>query len=30
MWDIWVGKVVYEYVRRLGLIFDVEFMVDGK
>lgn len=30
LWDIRAGKVVHEYVRRLGPILDVEFMNDGK
>ncbi|CAO2833448.1 unnamed protein product [Amaranthus hypochondriacus] len=30
LWDIRAGKVVHEYVRRLGSILDVEFMTDGK
>lgn len=30
LWDIRAGKVVHEYVRRLGPILDVEFMADGK
>ncbi|XP_021725983.1 WD repeat-containing protein 25-like [Chenopodium quinoa] len=30
LWDIRAGKVVHEYVRRLGPILDVEFINDGK
>ncbi|KAL2943929.1 WD repeat-containing protein 25, partial [Bienertia sinuspersici] len=30
LWDIRAGKVVHEYVRRLGSILDVEFMTNGK
>lgn len=30
LWDIRIGTVVNEYVRRLGPILDVEFTVDGK
>ncbi|KAK9689043.1 hypothetical protein RND81_09G030900 [Saponaria officinalis] len=30
LWDIRTGKTVHEYVRQLGPILDVEFMVDGK
>ncbi|XP_074296538.1 uncharacterized protein LOC141626788 [Silene latifolia] len=30
LWDIRTGNVVHEYVKLLGPILDVEFMVDGK
>ncbi|GAB4846264.1 hypothetical protein Ancab_025263, partial [Ancistrocladus abbreviatus] len=30
LWDIREGKAVHEYVRRLGPILDVEFMIDAK